>query len=228
LEDTAVKIKQTGHFMLVAAVFAILFSFGGCINYEQRTKLNYDGSGTMQIHYWANESEVQWLASSNFGFDDPKIRDQYQSEHLTIHSIRVETKDSVRNVFVDLQFDDINRLGDAKGFEKTVMRFEEKNGTKVLNVLLKSDSSSSGLGMDKYKLLYVFEMPGEIIASNATRGDKNTLTWEYRLSDMNRDIHMTSTVKGPSKLSAVFFSILAALAILLAVAAALLVRKTRW
>jgi len=220
-------MKNKIFYFVIAAVVVMVFStlFCGCINYEQRTKLNYDGSGTMQIHYWAKESDVQWLASSNFGFDEEKIREQYKSDNITIQNIKIETKDTLKHVYVDLAFKDINKLSEAKGFEKNLSKFEEKNGNKVLTFVLKSDSSSTGLGMDQYKLIYVFEMPGEVIASNATKVEGNILTWEYRLSDLTKDIQLTATVKGAAKLSILLVSIIVALVVVLVVVVAVAVRK---
>jgi hypothetical protein len=222
-----ISMKRNVSRYAIAASLVVIFSvlFYGCINYEQRTKLNYDGSGTMQIHYWAKESDVQWLGSSNFGFDEEKIREQYESDNITIKGIKIETKDSLKHAFVDLAFKDFNKTDEAKGFEKNLCKFEEKDGNKVLSVVLKSDSSSTGMGMEQYKLTYVFEMPGDVISSNATKVEGNVLTWEYRLSDLTKDIHLTATVRGGSKSPVLLISLVVAAVILLFVVFAVATRK---
>jgi hypothetical protein len=51
------------------------------------------------------------------------------------------------------------------------------------------------MGASDYKVTYVFEMPAEIVSTNATKKDGQTLTWDYKVSDLGKDIDMTANVK---------------------------------
>jgi hypothetical protein len=39
--------------VLSTFIFAVSIYLVGCVNYDQKTTLKEDGSGTMKIHYWS-------------------------------------------------------------------------------------------------------------------------------------------------------------------------------
>jgi hypothetical protein len=78
-------------------------------------------------------------------------------------------------------------------------------------VLLKDTSASGQMGASDYTVTYVFEMPAEIVSTNATKKDGQTLTWEYKVSDLGKDIDMTANVKKAKKKTCGIFGFAAAI-----------------
>lgn len=186
--------------LLYCIPFLLSIALYGCINYEQEVKLNLDGSGSMTIHYWAKENNVMWLSNNKLAFDEAKIREQYKSDNITIRSVKVEldTKDSMKHARTELAFKNIVKLTEAPGFKDMTISWEDKGETQVLMHTLKADSTAGGMGMNEYTITYTYHMPSEVLASNSTKPEGNTLTWKYSLSDLSKDITMTATVKKAS------------------------------
>ncbi len=188
-------------------LFTALFSFvvlsalliSGCVNYEQNTTLNDDGSGSMKVHYWSKMSNFSMGTSlGKFEFDESKAKENYSSGNTEIKSIKTEDNldDSTKHVRVELTFKDINKLPDAKAFKSVEPSWKEgKDGMELKYVLLKDTSAAKNMGASEYTVTYTFEMPGEIVSTNATKKDGKTLTWEYKVSDLGKDIEMTANVK---------------------------------
>jgi hypothetical protein len=181
-------------FILLAA-----FLISGCVNYDQKTTLNADGSGSMKIHYWSKMSNFSMGTTlGKFDFDEKKAKENYTSGNTDVKTVKMEDKldDSTKHVNVELSFKDINKLPDAKGFKGVEPSWKEgKDGMELKYILLKDTSASKNMGADDYTVTYTFEMPSEIISTNATKKDGKTLTWEYKVSDLGKDIEMTANVK---------------------------------
>jgi LppM domain len=191
------------NYKLVVSLFSFLliaaFLISGCVNYDQNTTLNMDGSGSMKIHYWSKMSNFSMGTSlGKFDFDEKKAKDNYSSSNTDVKSVRMEDKldDSTKHVYVELTFKDINKLPDAKGFSGVKPSWkEEKDGMELKYVLLKDSSAAKNMGSSDYTVTYTFEMPGEIVSTNATKKDGKTLTWDYKVSDLGKDIELTAVVK---------------------------------
>lgn len=188
-------------------LFSIIASFviftmlllSGCVNYDQQTTLNYDGSGTMKIHYWSKMSNFSMGTSlGKFDFDEQKAKENFTSANTEVKSVKMEDKldDSTKHVNLELTFKDLNKLPDAKGFVEVKPSWKEgKDGMELKYVLLKDTSAASNMGASDYTVTYTFNMPGEIISTNAPKKEGNTLTWVYKVSDLGKDIEMTANVK---------------------------------
>jgi len=172
----------------------------GCINYEQKTVLNSDGSGTMKIHYWAKSNNIMGDEISGFGFTEDKAREKFSSSNTQVSDVKIEEKkeDSTKHVYLDLKFKDINKLTDAKGFSKIKASWQKgKEGMEFIYTLLK-DTANSGFGMKDYKLIYEFEFPNEILSSNGKIEGKK-VTWNKTLADLNQDVELKAVVKSEKK-----------------------------
>lgn len=183
-------------------LFVLFLSFlvNGCINYDQKTVLNSDGSGTMKIHYWAKTSNIMGDEISGFSFKEDKIRDKFSSANTQVGDVKIEEKkeDSTKHVYLDLKFKDINKLTDAKGFSKIKSSWTKgKEGMEFVYTLLK-DTANSGFGMDSYKLTYEFEFPNEVISSNG-KIDGKKVSWSKTLADLKDDVEMKAVVKAEKK-----------------------------
>jgi hypothetical protein len=191
------------NYKLFTALFSFIvlsaFLFSGCVNYDQNTTLNADGSGSMKIHYWSKMSNFSMGTSlGKFDFDEKKAKENYSSGNSEVKSIKMEDQldDSTKHVFVELSFKDINKLPDAKGFKSVETSWKEgTDGMELKYTLLKDTSAAKNMGASEYTVTYTFEMPSEIVSTNATKKDGKTLTWEYSVADLGKDIEMTANVK---------------------------------
>ena len=194
------------NYKLLTALFSFVvltaFLLSGCVNYDQKTTLNGDGSGSMKIHYWSKMSNFSMGTSlGKFDFDEKKAKENYASGNTDVKSVKMEDKldDSTKHVYLELSFKDINKLSDAKGFNSVVTSWKEgKDGMELKYTLLKDTSAAKNMGASEYTVTYTFEMPAEIVSTNASKKDGKTLTWEYKVSDLGKDIEMTANVKKES------------------------------
>jgi hypothetical protein len=184
--------------VLGAFVFALSIYLAGCVNYDQKTTLKDDGSGSMKVHYWSGMSNFSMgTALGKFDFDEAKAKEKYKSGNSEVTSIKVEDKldDSTKHVYIELTFKDINKLADAKGFEGVKPSWKEVNdGMELKYTLLKDTSAAKQMSASDYKVTYEFTMPSEIVSTNGTK-DGQTVKYSYTLSDLGKDIEMTTVVK---------------------------------
>jgi hypothetical protein len=186
----------------VSVLFMIAVFISGCVNIDQKTKLNADGSGTMSVKYWTKSSNVSGDELSGFGFTEAKVKSNYTSSNSEPSDIKIEknaTTDSMSVVTLNVKFKDINKLSDASAFKKIKASFADgKEGKDFKYVLLQDTSSAKNMGMSDYKLTYEFDFPGEVLATNGTK-DGQKVKWEKTVADLKEDITMSATVKASKK-----------------------------
>ncbi len=190
----------------VPAIFAsiVILSalyLSGCVNYDQKTTLKADGSGSMSVHYWTKMSSLSMGTTlGKFEFDESKAKDNYTSSNTTVKSVKVEDRpqeDSTKHVMVELDFKDINKLPDAKGFSSVKPSWKEvADGMELKYTLLMDTSAANQMGASDYKVTYSFDMPSEIVSTNGKK-DGQKVSWDYKVSDLGKDIDMTCVVKKP-------------------------------
>jgi uncharacterized lipoprotein YehR (DUF1307 family) len=181
-------------------VFFVLFSFylTGCVDLEQKTKINADNSGTMKVHYWTKSSNLSMNTDlGGFGFTEDKARANYSSVNSEVTSAKVEKKDSdsTTHVNVELNFKDITKLPSAVAFKNVKVSYEKgSEGMDFKYVLLKDTAGHSG----DNKLNFDFEFPSDVISTNGKK-DGNKVSWTKTISDLKNDVEMTATVKSGKK-----------------------------
>ncbi|MEO8513542.1 MAG: hypothetical protein ABI543_08285 [Ignavibacteria bacterium] len=184
--------------VLTAFVFAASIYLVGCVNYDQKTTLKEDGSGSMKIHYWSSMKNFSMGTTlGKFEFEESKAKDKYKSSNSDVTSIKVEDKldDSTKHVNIDLTFKDINKLADAKGFESAKVTWKEvPDGMELKYTLLQDTSAAKQMSASDYKVTYEFTMPAEIVSTNGTKDGQN-VKYSYTLADLGKDIEMTTVVK---------------------------------
>jgi hypothetical protein len=190
---------KTKHFP--AYLFSILLSLFvlGCINYEQATTLNTDGSGTMDIHYWINESVSLTGSQGNFAFDRENINKQYEAIGIKVKDVRIEsnTSDSTKHVRVKLEFTDITQLSKAAGFKTSGFEWT-REGNKITfkqNLHSSGGGNMDSFGLDKFTFTYVYNFPGEIVSTNATSFSGHRAEWKFKLSDLSSDRSLIAVIK---------------------------------
>lgn len=192
------KLQKTlALFIIITA--SILFQ--SCVNYDQKTTLSIEGSGIMKIHYWTLMNNFTMGTSlGNFEFDEQKIPANYTSSSTSISNLTVEDNlvDSTKHVNFILNFENIRKLSEAKGFKDVVVTWNEVNegkDFKLKYIQLKDTSASNNMGASDYTITYTFDMPGDVINTNATEENGNTLTWKYKVSDLKDDLEMNALVR---------------------------------
>ncbi|MBZ0202369.1 MAG: hypothetical protein K8I03_05060 [Ignavibacteria bacterium] len=186
--------------VLTVFIFAASLYLVGCVNYDQKTTIKVDGSGSMKIHYWSGMKNFSMGTTlGKFEFDESKTKDKYKSGNTDVTSIKVEDNldDSTKHVRIELTFKDINKLSDAKGFESAKATWKEvSDGMELKYTLLKDTSAASQMSATDYKVTYEFTMPSEIVSTNGTK-DGETVKYNYTLADLGKDLEMTTVVKKP-------------------------------
>ncbi len=184
--------------VLTAFVFAASLYLAGCVNYDQKTTLKEDGSGSMKVHYWSSmKSFSMGTTLGKFEFEESKAKDKYKSSNSDVTSIKVEEKldDSTKHVYIELTFKDINKLSDAKGFESAKVTWKEApDGMELKYTLLQDTSAAKQMSASDYKVTYEFTMPAEVVSTNGTKDGLN-VKYSYTLADLGKDIEMTTVVK---------------------------------
>lgn len=181
-------------------IFAIYLS--GCVNVDQKTKINQDGSGSISLEYWTKMSN---LSSGDelggFAFEEAKAKDNYTSTNSDVSSVSLEENldDSTSHVKLEIEFKDINALNAAKGFEKVTTEWVEGDDGMAFKYVVAADTSNAkNMGASDTKLTYTFEFPDEVISTNG-RKDGNKVVFEKTLADLSEDLEMTATIKSEKK-----------------------------
>lgn len=203
--------KQTGSYnlkpFLVTLLICLALFFTACVNVNQKTTLNNDGSGTIKLEYWAKMNNLKTSTElGSFSFKEDKAKQNYTSSNSEVTSIKIEDKldDSTKHVYMDIKFKDFNNLSSAKGFEKTKASWKEgKEGKEFTFTLLKDTSNAKSMGSSDYKLTYSFEFPGEVLQTNG-RKDGKSVVWDKTVADLKTDVEMTATVKDEGKKCGLF------------------------
>jgi hypothetical protein len=195
------KKNFTPALLSFVALLVLTLALMGCIDYEQKGKLNADGSGVASVHYWTKSSNVMFLTSSALKFDEASVRQQYAGGGVTIKGdIKIEENqvDSTKHVHVELEFADINNVKNAPAFANTPVSYEKKGDNMFFTQTLKLDTNATKLGMDAYSISYAWEFPGNVIDHNAQKVEGKAYAWNYKLSDLSKDIDMKVVLAGVS------------------------------
>ncbi len=204
-------MKNTTNFIKPLFVFmfalGLAFYFTACVNVNQKTTLNSDGSGTIKLEYWAKMNNLKSSTElGSFSFKEETAKKNYTSSNSEVTSFKMEDKldDSTKHVYMDIKFKDINQLPTAKGFEKTKASWKEgKEGKDFMFTLLQDTSNAKTMGSSDYKLTYTFDFPGEVLNTNG-RKDGKSVVWEKTLADLKTDVEMKATVKDEGKKCGLF------------------------
>jgi hypothetical protein len=178
----------------------LVLAIAGCISYEQDTRLDEDGSGSMDIHYWISEDMLSWFKQGTLSFNEDSVRAQYTAEGITVESVRSESRDSdsTRHVYVTLSFDDVRKLPECHGFKDIdVQWMREGDVFRFVQTLPAASSSGEGM-LDEFTFTYRFEFPGDLRETNADSVDGSVAVWEYRLSDLTEKKRLEAVVVATS------------------------------
>ncbi len=210
-------MTKLNHLKIIILLFFAVY-LNGCINVDQKTKINEDGSGVINLHYWVrsmyvNLGDVEMGDDiGGFSFIASEIKKKYSSpfsESKTPRRYEIE-KDSTTHIEVEITFTDFNKLTEASGFSKLQTSYvKEDDGTKFRYFIPKDTAIALTYTKDWNTLIYTFEFPNEVIATNGTidpaSKNKNVVKWEYKVSDhAKNDLEFTATIKNKSKICGLF------------------------
>jgi hypothetical protein len=200
----------------ILPVLITLLIFSGFTNFEQKLLINPDGSGRIAIHYWTAISNFHSGNTGNLVFEENLVRTKFTSPSTKIEKIKIEDKqtDSAIHVYLELTFDDIRTLSEAKGFENIQTSWKETtDGIELRFILLRNISVSGDSVSRNIKSSYEFELPGEIVSTNGKR-DGQKVTWEYSYDDFNKDFTMIVVSKKVKEKTCGIFGFIAAVIII--------------
>ncbi|RPI14510.1 MAG: hypothetical protein EHM58_16225 [Ignavibacteriae bacterium] len=189
------QYKSLASFIIIITA-AVLFQ--GCVNYEQETTFSADGSGIMKIHYWSQMNNFSMGTNlGKFDFDEQQVINNYSGPYTSVSNLKIEDNltDSTKHVSFVLNFTDIKKISDAKGLRDVSVSWEEgSDGMKFKYIQLKDTSAANSMVSNDYTVTYTFDMPGDVISTNAYKKIGSTLLWMYKVSDLKNDLEMTATV----------------------------------
>ena len=188
----------------------ILFTsviFQSCINIDQQTMINKDGSGTISLHYWTRSSNLSMGDElGGFSFSEEQIRKNYTSINSDVTELKTELTeaDSTTHVRLKISFKDFNKLPEAKGFSNSKTEWKKGDGKYIFSYTLGKDTvTADKLASGEYKLIYGFTFPDEVIVANGVI-DGKSVTWEKSLSQLKEDISLTAEIKNETGVCGLF------------------------
>lgn len=188
-------------YLLVLPLLMIFAS--GCVNVDQKTVLNNDGTGNIVLHYWTKNSNLSMGDEvGGFAFADTKVKENYSSANTEVTEVKIEKNDvdSTSHVNVKLNFKDFNKLSETKAYSKiTPVWTKGDNGMTFSYTIAKDTANAGNMGMGEYKLTYAFEFPGSVLETNGRKDGDNRVVWEKTVADLKDDLVFTATVKSGGK-----------------------------
>lgn len=199
--------------LLIAIMSVALYTINGCINVDQKTVINEDLSGTIDLHYWMMSLGDMKMGDevAGYTFIVKDARDKFTSENSQVTDIkRYDNKpDTTIHMEIKINFKDINKLTDAPGFAKhTISYVKGADGMDFKYVVPQDTAMKKHYIKESQKLEYTFTFPKKVISSNGTIVDsenENVVKWSFPAMDLaNGDIVMTAVVKDKSGICGLF------------------------
>jgi CRISPR/Cas system CMR-associated protein Cmr1 (group 7 of RAMP superfamily) len=179
-----------------------MLSLNGCLNVDQKTKINEDLSGTMNLHYWSPRHFVDigdvtmGDEIGGFSYVDSEIKRKYNSETMEMLDLRryVTESDSNSHVVVSIKFTDFNKISDAPGFYNiTASYVKGKDGFDFKYIIPRDTTIRTKYVSEINTLEYTFEFPEEVLETNGTK-EGNVAKWKFQVADLvNQDFELTAT-----------------------------------
>lgn len=189
--------------IITFAALSFLF-LTGCINYIQNVTIYPDGSGKMQVNYWMKYSDttnVSTILKLEI-FNPDSVKKEFTSKFVDLLNVQTysDTTDSTIHAVIDLKFNFIDSLNTVNAFAQSNFKLEDgAAGQKIFTQFIPPITTGFGINGDQFRVIYNYDIRGEIITHNATEKSGNLLTWSYSLSEIGRGKTISVTFK-PYKL----------------------------
>jgi len=198
-------------YLSVYSLFLMLI-LTSCIEYNEKMKLNDDGSGEITFAVGLsekildlNEGEIR----SN-DFNEEKIKNSYEGKDgIKVLDSRSYSKDGNKWIQISLAFDSLEDLQNASkdssnnGMMGKILMSQDESGHWIFTRTIsnggdKEDKDSQNM-MDmmfsKYEWKYELVLPSKIISTNADEENvdtaTNTVKWTFNLASLSSDAVMT-------------------------------------
>ncbi len=198
-----------------------------CIDIKQKTHINSDGSGIVNLHYSTKLSNLSMGDElGDYAFSEIKAKNFLTSANSEVREFKMEKRDSDSTLHVSavVNFKDFNKLNSAKTFSKfnTLWR-ESAEGYEFSYNLHKDSTAAKSVPKGSGKLEYEFDFPGEVEFSNGTHSGSKA-NWSFDLSETAEGFDMTAKIKSAGGLFGLL-SVNSIIIILLAVLAFITIRN---
>ena len=208
---------------ILILIFALaLFIFAGCISYENTFKLNSDGSGTVEVHYWMSEQMYTMMMSQppqegeappEDPFSEAVVRRNYEGAGLTVSkydTYKGDEEEPNRHVKVEISFKNISDLSNCNEFGKWSFTFEPKNEINFTAYLPSEEKPDSEMTeeekqnrdqanqmLDAYTYKTIIHFPGKVTETNGEIDPKtpNIVTWTIKMSEMGKGVNYTAKIE---------------------------------
>lgn len=223
---------------LLAVLFLSLLMIG-CIDYKEKLKLNFDGSGEINFAVGIN-TELFYLGDGENDFSDfneKKIKQNYENKD-GIHFINSKSysKDGIKWIEITLHFESVEKLMEASkdsnnvGMIGQIELKKNDNGDCVYTRNISGSNSAKKAEKDfsnnmmelmfsKYKWDYELTLPAKIISTNAADSniseDSHTVKWSYTMASLAQGNKMKVTYKNERSVDYAYIIIGALLMIVL-------------
>ena len=217
---------------VIISFFAIfLLTLCGCLNYEQEISLYPDGSGSIRIHYWMTipDSSKNPILDQIGLFNSDSLNSKFSSESTELKNVEVfvDSIDSTLHSKIEVFFSYLDSLNNIRALaDHKFSLIDGAAGQKILSQFIPPTVTAFGLDGTQFTVKYSYDVPGEIIQHNSPNINKQTLTWEYTLSEIGKGKTISITYR-PFKLKETPIWIYVVTGLVLLVVFFFLLRKKR-
>ncbi len=234
--------------------FSAAFLLSGCLEYQEKMKLNSDGSGEVMFSFGISESLLNMESSNNDikDFDESKINEEFKNKKgVKVLSSRTYSQAGQRWIEINLAFETLDYLisATADSTQKTIlgdislsetsdgkMIFTRKLYKEPVNTEGDSASDAVSQGMMEmifghFKWSYELTLPGKIISSNAAQNDidysTNMIKWTVSMASISKPQLMTVTFEKPISKFKIILMVVSVIVVIVAVILIMLKLKNK-
>jgi len=179
--------------------FILCLLFTGFITLYQPTKINNDGTGSINLQYFTKAASIpESKIIGSFAFTEPLVEDYFNSTNTEVKNVKFDhdVNDSVTYVTVNIDFKDISKLNMAKGFSNITASLSKNDSGMIFNYAVLKDTANAKL---LTRLTYEFTFEGDIISTNGHKKESNTAAFVKMGSDLISDSYFNVVFKEKTK-----------------------------
>lgn len=185
--------KKITFSILILTIFLLL----GMKIYETG-ELKSDGSGSIKIIYSGNASFLikNNYIIGNFPFNEEMAKKYFTSDNTEVKKAKLDfdVKDSIYYITIEVDFNDINKLSNTKGFSNIKSSYIKTDTGMVFNYILVANPE---FYKDFIEQSYTIKFEDKVKSMNGELKD-NIVYWskkQLKESDYNKDIILTATTE---------------------------------
>ncbi|MFH1196907.1 MAG: hypothetical protein V1720_14505 [bacterium] len=238
--------------LILLSTLVIFIALSGCIRYNEKMKLNSDGSGELTFAIGISE-EILNMGGGQNGFDEfdeNKIKEDYtKKDGVKYVSGKTFSKDGNKWIEVTLQFDSVEKLAAASQDSSKkgmigVISLKEENGNWVFTRSISEDKDTGqtdsadaanqnmmNMMFAQYNWEYELTLPSKIISTNAVAENvnhsTNTVKWVFSMANLSSAQTMTVVFEKQAAASSNLLIIVIVVVVILIILAFVFLRKKK-